>query len=187
MTRDELAALMAGASAVDPYFPAADQNVLDAWHLIVADVPYEVGLAAFRAHYRTTKETITPADIAWVWREKRRHLKLTEIDPEQLGPNPRQSDEQIHAGVDRVIAALAERKAIGRGEDREMAVAIAEGDTAARREYLSRPCPFCKAVAGARCTNGRGEPLKKSPAHDARLQAAQVEARGPKPVSFRTG
>lgn len=184
MTRDELKKLMAAASAVDPFFPASDKDVLDVWHGLLGDVPYETALAAFRAHYRTTKETITPADISFVWREKRRHQQLDEMGPEQR-PGVRQSDDAIHAGVDRVMATWAAYKALARGEDRDMAIAIAEGETAARREYLSRPCPFCKAMAGARCTNGRGEPLKKSPAHDARLRAAQVEARGAKPVSFR--
>lgn len=185
MTQDELAVLMGWASGVDQYFPAADSDVLDGWYVLLADVPREVAADAMRAHYRTTKETITPADIVWVWREKRRHLEL-KLPAEQSGTNPRQSADEIHAGVDRVMATWAARKALAGGEDADMAVAIAEGETAARREYLSRPCPFCNAMAGARCTNGRGEPLTKSPAHDARLNAAQVEARGSKPVSFRT-
>jgi hypothetical protein len=167
VTQDELAVLMGWASGVDPYFPAADKDV--------PDVPAQVATEAVKAHYRTTRETITPADIAWVWREKRRHLPLEEMAPEQR-PNPRQSPEQIQAGVDRAIGALAERKALARGEDAETAVAIAEGETAARRSYRDRPCSYCKAQPGLACTDSKGNAM----------QAAEVAARSHSPGSSRT-
>lgn len=178
MTRDELATLMAAASTVDRFFPAADDDVLDVWHGLLADVPVQAAREAFRYHYRGSPETITPYDIAEFWRGRRQHPPV--------GAGARRSDAQIHAGVDRALAALVERKALGRGEDAETAVAIAEGETAVRRLYRSVVCPVCQAEAGRPCVTGKGVPLTKSPAHPSRIEAAQVEARGSKPGSFRT-
>lgn len=178
MTRDELAVLMGVASGVDRYFPAADDDVLDAWFELLADIPAAAAREAFRYHYRGSSETITPHDIANFWRARRQHPPV--------GAGARQNAEQIHAGVDRALAALAERMALDAGEDAETAQAIAEGETAVRRSFRSVACPHCQAEVGRPCVTPKGQPLTKSPAHPARMTAAQVEARGTKPVSFRT-
>lgn len=177
MTRDELATLMAAASTVDRFFPAADDDVLDVWHGLLSDVPVEVAREAFRYHYRGTSETITPHDIAAAWRSKRQHPPV--------GAAARRSDSQIHAGVDRALAALVERKALASGEDVETAAAIAEGETAVRRLYRSVPCPVCQAEVGRPCVTWKGVPLTKSPAHPSRVEAAQVAARVTAGGSFR--
>src|SRR5688572_8592594 len=161
---------MAAASTVDRFFPAADPDVLDVWHGLLADVPLEVAREAFRYHYRGSSETITPHDIVAVWRSRRQH-------PPVPGCPPRSRD-QIHAGVDRAIAALAERKALTSGEDRETAAGIAEGEANVRRLYRSIPCPHCQAEVGRPCVTGKGVSLTKSPAHPARIEAAQVNVRG---------
>ncbi|GLZ34854.1 hypothetical protein Lesp02_70410 [Lentzea sp. NBRC 105346] len=180
MTRDELKVLMATAASVDPYFPAADSDVLDAWHMIVGDVPAKVAAEAFRAHYRATNETIRPHDIVEVYRARRQH-ELEERDR----PAPASSPEQIRAGVDRAIAALAQQKALKAGEEPHMAVALAEGEAAVRREYRTRPCSYCKAREGQPCVDGKGRPLTKTPAHPSRMSAAEVAARAPMPVRIQ--
>lgn len=169
MTRDELATLMAAASTVDRFFPGADADVLDVWHGLLADIPVEAAREAFRYHYRGTSETITPYDIASFWRGRRQH------PPVGAGAQP--NSAQIHAGVDRALAALVERKALDAGEDLETAQAIAEGETAVRRSFRSVVCPYCQAEAGRPCVTSKGLPLTKSPAHPARVEAVQVNAR----------
>lgn len=166
MTRDELAVLMGVASGVDRFFPAADGDVLDAWFELLADVPAAAAREAFRHHYRGTSETITPYDIANFWRARRQH------PPVGAGAKPNAG--QIHAGVDRALAALVERKALKSGEDLDTAQAIAEGETAVRRSFRSVPCPHCDAEAGRPCVTPGGKALTKSPAHPRRIEAAQA-------------
>lgn len=86
--------------------------------------------------------------------------------------------QESHIGVDLVFAALAERKAIASGEEPDMAVDVAEGMTAVRREYRSRKCGHCGANPGQPCVDHRGRPLEKSPAHDSRMSAVEAKARG---------
>lgn len=168
MTRDELAVLMGVASGVDRYFPAPDSDVLDAWFELLADIPAAAAREAFRYHYRGSPETITPYDIAEFWRGRRQHPPI--------GAGAVRNVEQIHAGVDRALAAVVERKALRAGENVETAQAIAEGETAVRRRYRSVPCSVCQAEVGRPCTS-QGRSLKKSPAHPSRIEAAQVAAR----------
>ncbi|SER95786.1 hypothetical protein SAMN05216188_11883 [Lentzea xinjiangensis] len=169
MTRDELAVLMGVASGVDRYFPAADDDVLDAWYELLADIPAAAAREAFRHHYRGTSETITPYDIANYWRARRQQPPV--------GAGAVRNDAQIQAGVDRALAALVERKALKSGEDLNTAQAIAEGETAVRRLYRSVPCPVCQAEPSRPCVTWKGQPLTKSPAHPARIEAAQAGVR----------
>jgi hypothetical protein len=178
VTRDELAVLMGVASGVDRYFPAADDDVLDAWFELLADIPATAAREAFRRHYRESSETITPHDIASFWRKRRQHPPV--------GAGARPNAEQIHAGVDRALAAVVERKALKAGEDVDTAQAIAEGETSVRRLYRSVPCSVCDAEPGRPCVTWKGVPLTKSPAHPARVEAAQVAARAGRSGSSRT-
>jgi hypothetical protein len=81
--------------------------------------------------------------------------------------------QRIHDGVDQVLAALGARRAVRAGEDPEMAVEIAQGEAAVRREFLSRPCSHCGAGEGSPCTvPATGKPLTRQPAHPSRMTAA---------------
>lgn len=177
MNELETSQLLTAAKVLDPRFvePDDDGFVLRLWHRSLDDVPMEAAEEALREYYRSpqyreTRDSISPADIVQWHKDRRRYAY--EIERKPVVP------EQIHAGVDRVFAALAERKALAAGEDPDMALDIAEGETAVRREYRARKCGHCGAEPGQPCVDHRGRPLTKSPAHDSRMAAVEAKARG---------
>lgn len=167
MTREEVAQLLAAASTVDPRMSQPGELVLRMWTGMLENIPMQAAEQALWHHYRHSRETIRPADIVEWHRERRRH------EPERRERPPFDPDK-IHAGVDRAIAALAERKAIAAGTDPGEAADIAEGEAGARRMVLSVPCtwPPCKAAVGSPCVGPDGSPLKKAAAHECREKAA---------------
>lgn len=80
--------------------------------------------------------------------------------------------DRIHAGVDLVLTALAEHRALKAGEDPELAADVAEGETAVRRMWRANKCKHCKAVPGRPCVDAKGRPLTKTPCHDCRMREA---------------
>lgn len=165
MNRLEITHLLAAASTVDQYAPQPDELVLRIWHSLLADIPADAAEKSLFAHYRATSTTITPADIVGYYRDRRRNPPVVErraVDP-----------QLIRDGVDRVMTAWAQAKAISAGSDPEEAALVAESDVAARRSWRSVPCPntACRAAEGQPCTSN-GRPLSKSPAHPSRLDAA---------------
>lgn len=193
MNRDDVKKLLAFASSVDARMPQPDPAVVDGWWLMLGEVPVDAGARAVRAYYTSERylerrEPLTPGDIVQFAAARTRPEGasgpaggLVVHDAERREPRRALTvDEQRHHdGVDRVLAAWQAAKAIRRGEDPELAVEIAEGETAVRREFLSRPCSWCGAGEGQPCTvPSTGERLTRSPAHDARIHAAQVAAAG---------
>jgi hypothetical protein len=165
MNRQEVTQLLGAAAAVDQYAPQPDELVLRIWTSMLADIPMKAADQALMFHYRATSTTITPADIAGYYRDRRRNppvVERREVDP-----------QLIRDGVDRVMTAWAQAKAISSGADPEDAALVAESNVAARRTWRSVPCPVesCRAAEGAPCTS-MGKPLKKSPCHPRRLEAA---------------
>lgn len=171
MNRHEAATLLSAASTIDQTMPAADASVLGMWAAMLDDVPAEVGQAAVRAYYRSDayadhKRSITPADIVSFWKSHRREQRDRQITAEitasraaiEAAPHELPSLSELFARFN------AERK----GEDPD----IAEGEAAARRLYMDATCPHCKAGPGQRCTGFDGRPLRKSPAHPARMAYA---------------
>jgi hypothetical protein len=164
MNREEVTQLLAAASTVDQMAPQPGELVLRIWSGLLADIPMAAAEKALWAHYRATSTTITPADIVTWYRDRRRHA------PEQR-QRPPLDPELIRSGVDRVMTAWAQAKAITAGADPEEAGLVAESNVAARRSWRGVACPHCHARVGQPCTvNGR--PLSKSPAHPLRLDAA---------------
>lgn len=172
MNEIETAELLTAAKILDSRFVEPDDGgfVIRLWHRALDDVPMHAAEEAMREYYRSsqyreTRDSISPADIVQWWRDRRRY----EMEQRELPPvNP----SVITAGVDRAVAALAQRKAIRAGEDPGTALEIAEGEAGARRALRSVACPHCRAKPGQPCTGPRGEPLTKTEAHDARIQAA---------------
>lgn len=176
MNRQEVTQLLGAASAVDQYAPQPDELVLRIWTSMLADIPMKAAEQALVAHYRATKDTITPADIAGWYRDRRRYAPVERVSPPA-------DPEVIRNGVDRVFTALAARKALAAAErdggevdlgEIELAV---ESDVAARRSWRSVPCPIetCRAAAGSPCTTN-GKPMRKSPCHPKRIEAAFAAA-----------
>ncbi|ALG07638.1 hypothetical protein [Kibdelosporangium phytohabitans] len=174
MTIEEAAQLLVMAKVLDSRFvePDDDGFVLRLWSRALEDVPMSAAETALgeyyrSARYRESRDSIMPADIVQWYRDQRRYPPATRQRPEF---NP----ERIHAGVDRVFAALAARKAIGAGEDPDLAQDIADGETARRRLMHAVRCewPPCRAGEGKPCTGPRGLPLSGGRVHDVREQAA---------------
>lgn len=167
MTPEEVGLILAMAGTADQYAPRADSLVLATWHSMLEHVPMESAERTVINHYRATDRTITPYDIADAYRSARQHF-LDERDRWQ----PTQPPEVTHAGVDRALAALAQRKAIGAGEDASKAAMVAIAETALRRDVRSVPCTHCGAQQGAPCVSHSGKPLTQSPAHPSRVAAS---------------
>lgn len=170
MNRQEVTELLASAAAVDQYAPQPGELVLRIWESLLADIPAEAAEKALVAHYRETSKTITPADIAGWFRNRRRYASPTRKAPPA-------DPETIRTGVDRVFTALAAKKAISAAERTGTEVDLVEveqaveADVAARRSVRSVPCRHCHAPAFEPCTSN-GRPLTKSPAHPVRVDDA---------------
>lgn len=178
----EVGRVLAFVATVDQRMPSDEDGfVLRVWARLLAEVPFEHAQRAVEEWYTSdrysqTRESITPADIVQRTKGWTRTpgggpaggLVTNDSGPRQLKPvfDP----QRHHDGVDQVFAALAERKAIGRGEEPGTAADIAQGESAARRSYLSRPCPWCGAGVSEACVSpATKKPLTKTPAHDVRM------------------
>lgn len=170
------------ASFVDQRAPQADPDVLRTWHAILEDVPVDAAERAVHAHYRRSRETITPADIVEAWRaEKQRQLPLAEVLPQPIaapGVGAR--------GMLRVVGELAAAKALraGLGQDEaEDARGVAEGELEARRRWSTVRCPFCGSAPGSRCTqpDGSRRRVERTSPHPSRVEAAMAVTE-PRPI-----
>ena len=176
MSAQECAQLLGMAAAVDPKVAGADPIVLRVWFAELRRVPFRVAQEAvldwYRSErYRETRDSVSPADIVGWWRDRRRHA---EESRELLPVVP----ERIRSGIDRVFAALAERKALAAGLDPETAVDVADSEAQSRRLMQSVRCPWepCAAQPGRPCTGSKGLPLSRGAVHDSRKLVALDEA-----------
>lgn len=173
MNEVEVGRLLTAAKILDPKMPEPDDAgfVLKLWTRSLHDIPAQVAEEAMTeyyrsARYRENREPISPADIVQWHRDRRRYQQdaypRADFDP-----------ELIHAGVDKAIAALASKKAIGSGVDPMEAADSAESETEDRRMARSVRCPYppCGAGIGMACTGPGGKPLTKTLAHQSRLDA----------------
>lgn len=174
MNEIEVGRLLTAAKVLDPKMPEPDDQgfVLKLWTRSLHDVPAKVADEALTeyyrsARYRETREPISPADIVQ-WHKDRRRYQQEQRDRPTFDP------DRIHAGVDKVLAAFAERKAITAGADPTEVEGVGEGEAGARRIVHSVRCPHptCHADVGQRCTGSGGRPLTKTLAHPARVTAA---------------
>lgn len=180
MNRQEVSNLLAAAAVVDQMAPQPHELVLTVWTSLLADVPAGAAERALMDWYRSNTATIQPAWIVTWYRDKKRErlAGIEQVRAQQRAltqqERPDFDPDRIHGGVDRAIASLAARKAIGSGRDPREATDVAEEESAVRRAVRSIPCPYppCSVAAGMACVGPGGEALTKSPAHPARMAAA---------------
>ena len=172
MNEIEVGRLLTAAKILDSKMPEPDEQglVLQLWVSSLHDIPNAVAEEAMTeyyrsARYRESRDPLSPADIVQFYRDRRRYT----TDPRD---RVEFNADRIHAGVDKAIAALAGRKAIAAGADAAEAADEAEGESALRRAIRSVTCPYCHADAGMPCVGSNGQPLMKTPAHPARMDAA---------------
>lgn len=171
MTRDEIKIVMAAAAAIDPMIPAPHKSILDVWETFLADVPGHVGEKAVFWYYRSDayadhKRSIAPADIFSFWKRSELDARKREAAAEITAA--RAAIEAAPRELPSLNALVARFNAERRGEDPD----IAEGEAGARRLFMNVTCPRCKARPGQGCTSYNGRPLRKSPAHPVREEAA---------------
>lgn len=178
MNEIEVGRLLTAAKVLDPKMPQPDSAgfVLRLWTSALHDIPAHAAEQALQeyyrsARYRATRDPISPADVVQRYRDQRRYTS-DEYQPPPVVP------ERIHAGVDKVVAVLIERKALAAGQEPQAAARVTKEKTTERRTYLSRRCKHCGAAPGQACTDHRGQPLKKSPAHDCRVRAIEGQLTG---------
>ncbi|HEU5475676.1 MAG TPA: hypothetical protein VFV67_33975 [Actinophytocola sp.] len=171
MTAQQCAQVLGMAAATDQRMPQPDEVVLRMWWAMLQRVPFWAAQQAivewYRSErYRETRDSISPADIAGWWRDRRRHEQLAEA----RRPAGEFDPDRIHRGVDAVVAALASSK----GLDPD----AAEGEAGWRRAVLAEPCEWqpCGARPGAPCTGPGGRPLVKRLAHECREVRARKAA-----------
>lgn len=140
MTAQECAQVIGLAAATDPRIPQPSPEMLTVWYGILKRVPYEAAEHALAdwygsERYRETRDSISPADIAGWWRDRRRHVEADRVTPPF-------DAERIRRGVDLVAAACA----VAKGLDPD----VADGEVSWRRQVLAEPCPWepCHASAG---------------------------------------
>lgn len=188
MNEIEVGQLLAMAITLDPKMPEPDEDgfMRRLWATMLHDVPRELGQRALVDYYRgdryaQTREPISPADIVQ-WTLPRRRPTESERTglnraTERKAPRAELDPQRIHDGVDLVLSQWQGQRAIRRGDDPEYAMEIAQGETAVRREFLSRPCTHCGAAEGSPCVVPRRgstpQQLTKSPAHPSRMSVAQ--------------
>ncbi|MFF0200608.1 hypothetical protein [Streptomyces sp. NPDC005017] len=174
----ETAQLVALVAAMCPSMHLEDTTT-DAWHLLLADLDVaDVRAAVIRLGRQ--RSDIAAADIRAEVRAIREErlarnpLPLPDSDPD----DPRRYRAELLA----LVAAIASGQRVRR-------TPAAPGGppshlTGSKRDSRARslrvPCPWCGAAAGRPCTLPRlGTPLRRSPAHQARLLAAGLAEPGP--------
>ncbi|MGH7743959.1 MAG: zinc finger domain-containing protein [Candidatus Dormibacteria bacterium] len=186
MNETETGRFLTMVITLDPKMPQPDTQgfMRKLWARQLAEVPFEAADRAMQAYYRSdryvqNREPISPGDVVQWWNARRRPN-----DRERRGGEsrvlPRASFDlnQLHAGVDRCITALAESKAVKDGADIADAADIAEGDAAARRSVLAVACPHCKASSGLSCMRVGSKIDERVPLqgyHPSRVELAQRE------------
>lgn len=155
----EAGVLLAKVSALDPYAPAEDKNVLDAWAATLYDVPADFAEQVVINHYRSTRETIAPADICGAWRKFRRaQLDRQILEGEKRGAN--RGRLALESGQTRAGLALAQ----------EAITAAKVARDARRTAALAHRCPHCNAEPGTSCYVRTGSGFRRPAAniHSAR-------------------
>jgi hypothetical protein len=170
MSAQECGQVIGLASAIDNRIPQPSAEMLTVWYAVLRRVPYEAAEHALTEwyaseRYRETRDSISPADIAGWWRDRRRHA---EVDR----PAEPFDAERIHRGVDLAFAELARRKAIRSGVDPDTAMDVADSEAQSRRLLRSVRCPWepCQAGLGRPCTRHGGVELAGDRVHDSRRQ-----------------
>jgi hypothetical protein len=157
-----------------------EDTTTDAWHLLLADLDVaDVKAAVIRLGRQ--RSDIAAADI---------RAEVRAIREERLARNPLplpDSDPDDPRRYRAELLALVTAIASGRRVQRTPAAPGSPPShlTGSKRDSRVRslrvPCPWCGAAAGRPCTVPRlGIPLRRAPAHQARLLAAGLAEPGPR-------
>ncbi|GGR53718.1 zinc finger domain-containing protein [Streptomyces roseolus] len=174
----ETAQLVALVAAMCPSMHL-EGTTTDAWHLLLADLDVaDVRAAVIRLGRQ--RPDIAAADI---------RAEVRAIREERLARNPLPLPDSDPDDPRRYRAELLDLvTAIASGRRVERAPAAPAGPPSRpagaqhdpRARSLRVPCPWCGAAAGRPCTVPRlGTPLRRAPAHQARLVAAGLAEPGP--------
>ncbi|WP_018682206.1 zinc finger domain-containing protein [Actinokineospora enzanensis] len=153
----EVGRLLTVVKMLDQRAPRPDEAGMlrKLWAELLARVPFEAAQQAVRAwygsdRYRETRETITPADIAGWWRDRRRDPVVER----------RAITASARSAADAATRGMALWAHLRTGLDSE----AAECEVEARRSLLSVRCPWgpCRAGVGERCRDGRGRALTRT-------------------------
>ncbi|MFI1714944.1 hypothetical protein [Streptomyces litmocidini] len=174
----ETAQLVALVAAMCPSMHLEDTTT-DAWHLLLADLDVADVRAAVTRLGRE-RSRIAAADI---------RAEVRAIREERLARNPLPLPDSDPDDPRRYRAELLDLvTAIASGQRVERIPAAPGGPpsrlTGSKRDphvrFLRVPCPWCGAAVGRPCTVPRlGIPLRRAPAHQARLLAAGLAEPGP--------
>ncbi|MER5740984.1 hypothetical protein ABT117_35695 [Streptomyces sp. NPDC002262] len=174
----ETARLVALIAATWPSMHLEDATT-DAWHPLLADLDAADARTAVTRLGRQ-RSRIAAADIraeVRAIREDRlaRHpLPLPDSDPD----DPSRYRAELLALVTAIASGRRVRRAPAAPGGPPSRLAGTERDP--RLRSLRVPCPWCGAAAGRPCTVPRlGTPLRRAPAHQARLLAAGLAEPGP--------
>ncbi|MFE5909628.1 hypothetical protein ACFQ6B_11165 [Streptomyces wedmorensis] len=180
MLQAETAQLVALVAAMCPSMHLEDTTT-DAWHLLLADLDVADVRAAVTRLGRQRSD-IAAADI---------RAEVRAIREERLARNPLPLPDSDPDDPRRYRAELLDLvTAIASGRRVQRTPAAPGGPpshlTGSKRDPRVRslrvPCPWCGAAAGRPCTVPRlGIPLRRAPAHQARLLAAGLAEPGPRP------
>ncbi|WP_037673564.1 hypothetical protein [Streptomyces globisporus] len=175
----ETAQLVALVAAMCPSMHLEDTTT-DAWHLLLADLDVADVRAAVTRLGRQ-RSSIAAADI---------RAEVRAIREERLARDPLPLPDSDPDDPRRYRAELLELvTAIASGQRVERVPAVPAGPPShlngskrdPRVRSLRVPCPWCGAAVGRPCTVPRlGIPLRRAPAHQARLLAAGLAEPGPR-------
>ncbi|GIH98106.1 zinc finger domain-containing protein [Planobispora takensis] len=178
MTIEETADILALCAGYDSR-RVGEADIL-AWHRAIGDLLFEQAREAVFEHYTNSRERIMPADV-------RTRVKIMRARQIERAPIPAPSgDDPVRYRKELLtrIQAIADGKQVGlaitRGGNSRPAPAFldARGDrNPARLDALQVRCPWepCHAAVGRHCVNPDGGPLRSSPAHPGRIQAAKQQ------------
>lgn len=169
-----------------------DDEALETWHDLMAPLDYDDARRAVAEHYATSGEYLRPIHIVnGVKRIRARRLEQSVTNP----PPPGLADDTLAARryLQQQIKAIADGRFVNKvlalppGARRQgpppdewqnaradMAGTDRDDEAAeVRRAALAVGCPHCHALPGKPCTlAGTREPVRKIPAHEARIEAA---------------
>ncbi|MFB7248391.1 hypothetical protein CW362_20255 [Streptomyces populi] len=175
----ETAQLVALVAAMCPSMHLEDTTT-DAWHLLLADLDVaDVRAAVIRLGRQ--RSDIAAADIRAEVRAIREErlarnpLPLPDSDPD----DPRRYRAELLSLVSAIASGQRVRRTPAAPGSPPSHLTGSKRDSRARS--LRVPCPWCGAAAGRPCTVPRlGIPLRRAPAHHARLLAAGLAEPGPR-------
>lgn len=173
MNRTEVQELLTFAASFDRR-QVTEGDVL-AWYELLSDVEYRDAYEAVARHYARSETRLYPATVragVTSLRERRISQVVDEAPPEV--------DPDDVAGYLEAVAHRRAELADGRAVPLPQLPSVPAPEEFVHRDgreqaitgVLAVGCPWCKAAPGERCSS-RGRPLRQSPHHPSRADAAR--------------